>query len=100
MTGASARRARGEPSRETLPDCAPRSPPASSDASLASPHNRAPPLAPRRWRALSAAGLGDPAAAYVITNAACYKAFEFWAFGRGLALPHVINSGRSVGDAR
>ena len=53
-----------------------------------------------RWRVLGAAGLDDPALAYVVTNAAHYKAFEFWAFGRGLALPHVINSGRSVGDAR
>jgi hypothetical protein len=58
------------------------------------------PLLDKWWAALDAAGLADPASVFVATNASYYKFFEFWAIGKGLALPHVINSGRSVGDAR
>lgn len=29
-----------------------------------------------------------------------YKYFEHWSFGKGLELLHIINSGRSLGDAR
>lgn len=58
------------------------------------------PLLDKWWAALDAAGLADPSSVFVATNASYYKFFEFWAIGKGLALPHVINSGRSVGDAR
>lgn len=53
-----------------------------------------------RWRLLDAAGYADTALTYVATNAESYKYFEHWAFGRGIALPHIINSGRSLGDNR
>lgn len=54
----------------------------------------------RRWSCLSAAGMAQPSRVYIATNASYYKHFEFWALGKGVALQHVINSGRSVGDAR
>lgn len=44
--------------------------------------------------------MAQPARVYIATNASFYKHFEFWALGKGIALQHVINSGRSVGDAR
>jgi hypothetical protein len=37
---------------------------------------------------------------YVATNATYYKYFENWAVGKGLALSHVVNSGRTLGDNR
>lgn len=61
-----------------------------------------PPPSPARWAALTAAGLASSPAddVLVATNAAYYKAFEHWAFGKGVPVAHVVNSGRSVGDAR
>jgi hypothetical protein len=53
-----------------------------------------------RWEALSAAGYAAPENVYVATNALYYKFFEFWSFGKGLAINHIVNSGRSLGDSR
>lgn len=46
------------------------------------------------------AGFDSPARVFVVTNAVFYKAFEFWSLGKGLDVSHVINSGRTIGDAR
>jgi hypothetical protein len=53
-----------------------------------------------RWKALEDASIADAALTYVATNAFYYKYFEVWGFGKGMALPHIINSGRSLGDNR
>ena len=37
---------------------------------------------------------------YIATNALFYKYFEHWGFGKGIDVSHIINSGRSIGDAR
>ncbi len=37
---------------------------------------------------------------YIASNAIHYKYFEHWAFGKGIEISHVLNSGRSIGDAR
>ena len=56
-----------------------------------------------RWSLLRGCGLdGADAAAstYLATNALYYKYFEYEAFGRGVPLAHIVNSGRSLGDNR
>jgi hypothetical protein len=53
-----------------------------------------------RWRRLQSSGLADPALTFCATNAAYYKYFEYWSFGKALPLPHIMNSGRSLGDNR
>lgn len=59
----------------------------------------APPV-PARWASLHGAGFASPERVFVVTNAVFYKAFEFWALGKGLDVSHVINTGRTLGDAR
>lgn len=58
-----------------------------------------PPPRTCRWAALSGVGAGADNV-YVVTNATTYKFAEFWAVGKGLTVHNVINTGRSVGDAR
>ncbi len=59
------------------------------------------PLFPsRRWNAIVSAKWGEPANTYVATNARFYKYFEHWAFGKGISVSHIVNSGRSLGDSR
>jgi hypothetical protein len=53
-----------------------------------------------RWDALTSVGLNISTNVYVLTNAKHYKSFEFWAFGKGLPLGHIINTGGSLGDIR
>ena len=50
------------------------------------------------WSALSAHGLLDPASVYLACNANNYKYFEYEAWGKGVPLPNIINSGRSLGE--
>lgn len=57
-----------------------------------------------RWNAIVSA-LGGSAGVstddvYLTTNALFYKYFEHWGFGKGIDVSHIINSGRSIGDAR
>jgi hypothetical protein len=52
------------------------------------------------WSALSSHGLLDPSSVFFACNAQYYKYFEYEAFGRGVPLSNVINSGRSLGDSR
>ncbi len=42
----------------------------------------------------------DPSRVFLVTNAQFYKYFEYEAFGRGVPLRHIVNSGRSLGDNR
>lgn len=54
----------------------------------------------RRQRLLAAASIWDPARTLLTTNAEYYKFFEYWGFGKGVALSQMVNSGRSLGDNR
>jgi hypothetical protein len=54
----------------------------------------------RRWNALASCSLADPASVYVGSNALFYKFFEHWSIGKGVGISHIVNSGRSLGDAR
>jgi hypothetical protein len=49
---------------------------------------------------LESSNLWDPESCYLATNAQFYKPFEYWAFGAGIALRNMVNSGRSLGDNR
>jgi hypothetical protein len=52
------------------------------------------------WSALAAHGLLDPASIFFACNAQYYKYFEYEAWGRGVPLANILNSGRSLGDSR
>lgn len=52
------------------------------------------------WEALAAVGLNLTSHVYLVTNAAEYKPFEFWGFGKGIPVSHIINTGATLGDAR
>ena len=64
------------------------------------PLPRRPPRTTHRWASLHSAGFASAERVFVVTNAVFYKAFEFWALGKGLDVSHVINTGRTLGDAR
>ncbi len=52
--------------------------------------------------AIQEAGVAcEPSDISLCTSALYYKAFEFWAFARGIGARQIINNGRSVsGDTR
>ncbi len=52
------------------------------------------------WTSLVTAGWASPNDIYIASNAVHYKYFEHWAFGKGIEISHVLNSGRSIGDSR
>jgi hypothetical protein len=54
----------------------------------------------RRWDCLTAAGLNLTSHVFLAVSAADYKPVEWWAFGKGIAASHIINSGTSLGDTR
>lgn len=54
---------------------------------------------PRRWETLAAVGLNLTSHVYIVSNARDYKPIEFWAFGRGIPLTHIINTGATIGPA-
>jgi hypothetical protein len=74
-----------------------------SDPPAATPPLPPSPLPPphrRRWDALAAAGWADPSDVYIATNALFYKYLEHWGFSKGVHVSHIVNSGRTLGDAR
>ena len=52
------------------------------------------------WAQLDACQISAAESVYLATNAQFYKYFEYEAFGRGVPLPRIVNSGRSLGDNR